>query len=132
LAASNTSSTIESIKAKMGEAEARFDRAKELYIAGEIRRSEYEEEKRLLESSKKGLRPARIDATMASVSFINSQLPNWDVLSLIEQKRLLQIVLGAAWVRDEAVVALQPTPVFMPIVAGIRSGNFGDSAPPLR
>jgi len=128
LAASKGSNVLNSLQTKLAEAEARFERAKELYISGEIKRSEYEEEKRRLELSKKDLRPSRIDATMASVSFIKTQLPNWAAHSLREQKGLIRLTLEAAWVQDNSVVALQPTPAFLPILEGILSGNFGEDA----
>ncbi len=132
LAASKSSNVLSSLQVKLAEAEARFSRAKDLYISGEIKRSEYEEEKRRLESSKKDLRPSRIDATIASVIFIKTQLPNWDAHSLREQKGLIRLILEAAWVQDNAVVALQPTLAFMPIIEGILSGNLGEDARPPR
>lgn len=133
LVASSGTYPMNSFQTRMEEADAKFNRAKELYISGEIKRSEYEEVKRQLELLKKDLHPSRIDATMASVGFVNSQLPNWDALSLTEQKGLLRMIVEVAWVQDKAVVAFQPTPTFMPIVEdSIKSGESGAPAPPLR
>lgn len=99
--------------------EERYRRAQELYIAGSITRDVLESEKYRLESVRKDLRLTNVDATIALYELVQSGLSNWSELSLVEKKRLLRLALEAAWVQDNALVAVEPTVAYLPLMSGI-------------
>lgn len=52
---------------------------------------------------------------------------NWKEISTIEQKRLLRLVIEAIFVRENALVAVQPTFAFLPVLTTLlkKSSNSG-------
>ncbi|MDO9128866.1 MAG: hypothetical protein Q7U34_03270, partial [Anaerolineales bacterium] len=66
-----------------------------------------------------------IGATMTSLGVIRSGIAEWNDLSQIEQKRLLRLAVEAAWVRENAVVAVQPSIAFLSLLSG-ENGNMGN------
>ncbi len=97
-----------------------------MYITGEITREVFEIERNRLESLKKDLHYDFIGATMTSLSFIRSGIAEWNVLSQFEQKRLLQFAVEAAWVRENAIVAVQPSIAFLSLLSVGTDGNSGE------
>ena len=106
-------------------AEQRFKRAQELYLAGEIDRPQYEKEREIYESRENHLPQEMLCATMALLSVMRLNLPRWAEILPIEKKRLLRMVLEGAWVRENALVAVQPTVAFLPILAAANSTGMG-------
>jgi site-specific DNA recombinase len=113
-------------------AEERMERARELYLTGEISRSAFEEERVRIETLKKDLHFDTIGATMTSLGVIRAEVPRWNELSNIEQKRLLHLILEAAWVRENAVVGVQPSIAFLSILSIGQHGNMGEHPHPPR
>ncbi len=107
-------------------AEERLERARELYLAGEIARPAYEEERMRVETLKKDLHYNTIGATMTSLGVIRSEVARWVELSQIEQKKLLQLTLEAAWIRENAIVGVQPSIVFLSLLSIGFNGNRGE------
>ena len=101
---------------KEEESVERFERAKELYIAGEITREMFQQEKTRHENSMKSLQNTKISATMALVQEFQTNLDNWNHTLPTERKKLLRKALRAAFIRGDAFVALQPTEAFSPLV----------------
>jgi len=108
-------------------AQNRLERARELYLAGQINRSAYDDEQHRLESLLKDLRYNTVGATMTSLSIIRSGVAEWNTLSQFEQKRLLQLAVEAAWVRENAIVGVQPSIAFLSLLSTGSSGNMGVS-----
>jgi len=111
-------------------AQNRLERARELYLAGQINRSAYDDEQHRLESLLKDLRYNTVGATMTSLSIIRSGVAEWNTLSQFEQKRLLQLAVEAAWVRENAIVGVQPSIAFLSLLSTGSSGNMGVSGRP--
>lgn len=107
-------------------AEQRFLRTRDIYISGEITREVFEIERNRLESLKRDLRFDFVGATMTSLSFIRSGVAEWNTLSQFEQKRLLQLAIEAAWVRENAIVAVQPSIAFLSLLSTYSDGNMGE------
>jgi DNA invertase Pin-like site-specific DNA recombinase len=107
-------------------AEQRFTRTRDMYISGEITREGFESERNRLESLKRDLRYDFVSATMTSLSFIRSGVAEWNKLSQLEQKRLLQLAIEAAWVRENAIVAVQPSIAFLSLLSTGPNGNSGE------
>jgi len=110
----------------------RLERARELYLAGEIDRPAYEEERMHVESIKKDLHFNTIGATMTLLGVIRSEVARWNELSQIEQKRLLQLTLEAAWIRENAIVGIQPSIAFLSLLSLGPDSNMGVSPLPTR
>jgi len=98
------------------EAETDLQRAQELYIRGEITKEILEREKDRTEKIIKPLQESNFIATLTLSKKIQLAYANWKELSTIEQKRLLRLVIEAIFVRENALVALQPTFAFLPIL----------------
>ena len=98
------------------EAETDLQRAQELYIRGEITKEILEREKERTEKIIKPLQENSFVATLAISKKIQLAYANWKELSTIEQKRLLRGSVEAIFVRENALVALQPTFAFLPIL----------------
>jgi len=97
------------------ELEARFERAKQLYLAGEISRQVHDAEREKLESFKNGLQVDECRARITLANAIAPQLARWSELSQYERKSLLRLVIEAGYVRKNAFVACQPTFAFLPL-----------------
>jgi hypothetical protein len=107
--------------------EERYSRVQELYLSGQIGREQYETELESYENGQKTLQPEKIRATIALLDYLRTELSRWDAHSPIEKKRLLRLALEGAWVRGNALVALQPSIAFLPILVGIGLSTCGES-----
>ena len=93
-----------------------MERAKELYIAGEITREMFAEEKNRYEKTLNSLQNTNINATMTLAQVILTGIEAWDSTLPTERKKLLRTAIRAAFIRGDAFVALQPTEAFSPLV----------------
>jgi hypothetical protein len=118
--------TVEAIQQQYTQAEERYQRARELYLAGQIKREYYDAEKDRYDELVNGLRKGKFHATIALHELLRAELARGDALSLTDKKRLLRLVLEAAWVRGNAIVAVQPTIAFLPLLSGACVGNCGE------
>ncbi len=118
--------TIEAINQQFSLAEERYKRAQELYLAGQINRENYELENERYEENANCLLIEKFHATMALHEFLRTELVRWDELSQIERKRLLRLPIEGAWVRGNAIVAVQPTIAFLPLLSRAFVGNCGE------
>jgi hypothetical protein len=78
--------TIEAIHQQYALAEERYQRAQELYLAGQIKREYYDAEKDRYDELANGLRKEKFHATIALHEFLRTELARWNALSLIEKK----------------------------------------------
>jgi len=83
---------------------------KHLYPDGSV----YEFEKERFEFERNNLQSENYHARMTFVSLIQPQLENWQKISNLERKRLLRLVLEVAYVRGNALAAIQPSSAFLP------------------
>lgn len=111
----------ESISQNMAEAEGQLQRAQELYIRGEISKNVLDREKTRVEALAKPLQEQEFTATLAAVKKLRPAFANWSSVSTIEQKRLLRFAVEAIFVRVNAIVAIQPTFAFNPVLHLLRS-----------
>ena len=106
---------VRSAQTQIEVADQRYERAKFLYLAGDLSREAYEEERKRRESTLGDLHSMTDGAIMVPVDEVYQSLVNWDSILPIERKKLLRAVLEAAFVRQNALVALQPTVTFSPV-----------------
>ena len=115
---------VETAQARTGDLQARFKHIQELYVLGEIEREMYEAEKSRTEKCLEALTTTKYNANIA-LKGLSEQLRNWDRTLPIENKRLLQPLIEGVYIRGDAIVGLQPTPAFLPLVFQPLSWNFG-------
>ena len=106
---------VRSAQVQIGAANERYNRAKILFLAGDISREAYEQERERRESTLGDLHSVTDGAIMLPVDEVYQSLVNWDSILPIERKKLLHAVLEAAFVWQNALVALQPTVTFLPM-----------------
>jgi DNA invertase Pin-like site-specific DNA recombinase len=101
--------------AAVAQVELRYQRAKEMYMQGEINRDEFQAEKARMESVTSQLsNPRAIDLT-DQVKALGKRLDEWEQIQPIERKKLLGQVVQSVFLRGERVAAIQPTAEFWPL-----------------
>ncbi|MGD2207509.1 MAG: recombinase family protein [Anaerolineae bacterium] len=106
--------------------EARLERARELYLAGDIGRSRYLEEKWAVQVELTSLHPVPKDAIMATGSVLQDFDRSWlNAHSYPEKARLLRGLVAAAFVKGRSLVAVRPTESFFPLAHYCWSGSDG-------
>ena len=110
--------------------EERLDRAKDLFLLGEIDFSSFNVEKKRFDDINEALHANETRSRIKFIKETRSQLLDWDHLSQLKRKRLLQCLVATAYVRESAFVAAQPTFAFQPIVVSqlqeLRACNSGE------
>jgi hypothetical protein len=103
--------------ARNPQAQRRWERAKELYLSGDMEREQYETEKKLYESSERDLTGYEPSAPMALGDMIHNFAQECAKALPIEKRKLLRFAIAAAFVWDNTLVAIQPTPALFPLVS---------------
>ena len=100
----------------INEAEYRFNRAKELYLMGELSKEAFQLEKERLENIQNSLQYSDPNAIITLCEVLRHGLENWNCTLPTERKKLLRTAIRAAFLRGNVIVAVQPTDTFMPLV----------------
>ncbi len=90
----------------------KFQRAKELYILGEIDRSKLENIREKTKHIVSILHKTKLSDKMKFISETQQHIDRWNKLSQLKRKRLLRLIVEAVFVRGNAFVAFQPTLAF--------------------
>ena len=102
----------DSILAEIDFHERQFQRAKELYLLGELLKDQFIAIQQKTKKAKKDLQANELNAKINFVSETKPDLDRWDELSQFKRKRLLRGLVEAVYVRRNAFVAAQPTLAF--------------------
>ena len=103
----------------------RLERAVELYLANDISKARYEEEKRYCERQLANLRPGEIYVTISLVKTLVEFKARWAGSSNLEKKKLLRLALAAAYVRGQCLTAVQPKALLYPLLQNLTLGGDG-------
>ena len=103
----------------------RLERAVELYLANDISKARYEEEKRYCERQLANLRPGEIYDTISLVKTLVEFKARWAGSSNLEKKKLLRLALAAAYVRGQCLSAVQPQALLYPLLQNLTLGGDG-------
>jgi hypothetical protein len=108
----------------------RLMRARELYLAGDIDRGRYLEEKWAAQVALTSLHPLPKDAILAAGSYLSDFDHLWSQAhSYPEKARLLRSAVAAAFVKGRSLVPVQPTESFFPLMHYCWSGDDGHPWP---
>ena len=102
----------------------RLERAVELYLANDISKARYEEEKRNCERELANLRPTEICDTISLVRILVEFERHWARASNLEKKKLLRGQVAAAYVRGQFLQAIQPKALLYPLLQNL-TGKVG-------
>ena len=114
----HSEATVHGLQIAMDEIEARHERAKFLFLAGEMNKEQYEQERERKESALNSLRQSDSNAIMALDNLVRQSLVEWDRTLPTERKRLLRLIVEVVFLRGNTVVAFQPTLAFLPFLRG--------------
>jgi hypothetical protein len=114
----HTEATVRGLQIAMDEIEARHERAKFLFLAGEMSKDQYEQERERKETALNSLRHSDLNAIMALDNLVRQSLVEWDRTLPTERKRLLRLIVEIVFLRGNTVVAFQPTLAFLPFLRG--------------
>lgn len=104
--------TLEAIEFQKLGVQAAFDRARELYIAGDIGRDRYERARREYRRQMDALQPeVHLDAEAAQ-PYLDDFSKLWDAATPLERKGLLGTVFRRVLVQDQEIVALEANAPF--------------------
>ncbi len=96
--------------------EQRYERARDLYLSGELDRSNYEIEKIRYDNDKDRLQLGTFHAKIALLEDIRPQLENWSDLSQFKRKRVFRLAIETLYLRKNALAAVQPSVAFLPLI----------------
>ena len=107
----------------------RLARATELYLAGDIERTQYLEEKWAAQTALTSLHPVPKDAIITAGSSLQAFSRLWsEAHSYLDRNRLLRVLVTAAFVKGRSLVALQTTESLFPLMHYCWSGDDGCGA----
>lgn len=109
----------DAIAQQQAEIRARLARAAELYLDGLLSEERLAQEKRGAQSQLQDLTPGELSAIMVVVGQLTRLQQQWDALPNLEKKKLLREVLTAAFVRGNALTAVEPTEQCYPLTKTI-------------
>ena len=114
------------VEAQERKCQERLARAQELYLAGDISRSRYLEEKWAVQVALTNLHPLPKDVILAAGSCLCNFSRLWlDAHSYPDKARLLRSAVAAVFVKGRSLVAIRPTESFFPLMHYCWSGSDG-------
>jgi site-specific DNA recombinase len=94
----------------------RYNRVRELFISGQLERSDYELEKAKFEQAKAPLQEIKDNATLTLLEEMQCKLTAWQKISHLEKRKLLQLATEAVFLTGSVLVGLQPTLTLIPLI----------------
>ena len=120
----------------MSEIEEHIKQITNLYLCREITLEDYEKTRNRETAQLETLREIKLDVTLPLTDSLKEKLSSWHSTLPIDKKRQLRLVIETIWLQDNAIVALQPLPAFLPLFSqkqgscksdpdGIRTRDLG-------
>lgn len=98
----------------IAESNERIQRSKILFMHGELSLEEFEAISKREKSTQETLCDSQYGATMTHAKEL---LDKWNSALPIDKKRQFRLILETVWVQDNAIVAVQPTATFLPLMS---------------
>ncbi len=110
--------------------ETRYNRAKDLYLAGQIDKDAYDAEKLRYENAVQPLHKNSNTAIITSLQEMRCKLATWRKQPLLEKRRLLQFAAEAVYIKGSVLVGVQPTSALLPLTTRMdRAEMVGNCGP---
>ncbi|MDP6081779.1 MAG: hypothetical protein QF435_17105, partial [Arenicellales bacterium] len=106
---------------KRRQLQAQLERAKQLFIQGDLTGDEYKTEKMRVHASLSRLQPVTGPSLIDAGELLSDFSRIWGLANLEERKRLLRASLEAAYIEKSAITAVKPRPEFYNLI--YRSGG---------
>ncbi len=106
---------------KRRQLQAQLERAKQLFIQGDLTGDEYKTEKMRVHASLSRLQPVTGRSLIDAGELLSDFSRIWGLANLEERKRLLRASLEAAYIEKSAITAVKPRPEFYNLI--YRSGG---------
>jgi site-specific DNA recombinase len=116
---------LEAMERSRQEVESRLARIVELYLAGDLRREQYEQEKRACYDQLADLQPNGYSVVMNAGETLNRFETLWSTGTALEKKKLLRSAVAAVLIRGKLVRAIQLREAFYPFVPYRLGRNHG-------
>ncbi len=104
--------------------QTRYNRAKDLYIAGQLDKDMYDAEKLRYENTIQPLRKNSNTAIITLLQEMRYKLTRWHKQSLFEKRRLLQFAAEAVYRKGSVLVGVQPTSALLPLTTKVDWGEM--------
>jgi site-specific DNA recombinase len=105
----------ERIISQIADLEAHLKEIQTLYLNREISLEVYESARDREIAHLQTLRDMRSSAIVTSLILLEEKLSSWRSILPIDKKRQLRLILETVWLQNNAIVALQPLPAFLPL-----------------
>lgn len=105
---------LQSHQVNLSLAETRFERARDLFLAGQLDRSGFDSEKERLENAKQHLQKTTCSANIGALNVMQEYASTWDTLIPSQRKRLFRIAAETVYVRDSVLLCVQPANTLLP------------------
>ena len=97
---------------KRRQLQAQLERAKQLFIQGDLTGDEYKTEKMRVHASLSRLQPVTGRSLIDAGELLSDFSRIWGLANLEERKKLLRASLEAAYIEESAITAVKPRPEF--------------------
>jgi hypothetical protein len=110
----------------ISEIETHIEQTRNLFLYRDIPLEAYEAVRDRETEQLKTLREIQMDVTLPLTDSLKEDLSSWHSTLPIDKKRQLRLVVETVWLQNNAIVALQPTPAFLPLFSQMKgSCNCG-------
>jgi hypothetical protein len=99
----------------ISEIETHIEQTRNLFLCRDIPLETYEAVRDRESAQLKTLREIKLDVTLPLTDSMKENLSSWHSTLPIDKKRQLRVVIETVWLQNNAIVALQPTPAFLPL-----------------
>ena len=121
---------VAAIEMQEAELRARYERVVELYLAGKIKRTKFDEEELAYRRDAVRLTSGQSGAILEAVRLVTRFPTLWETSTVLEQKAVLQTILSTVHIRGEKIEGVQPQPGFYALFEYWSYGSDGDRPPP--
>jgi hypothetical protein len=99
----------------MSKIEAHIEQTRTLFLCRDITLERYETVRDRETTQLEILRETKLNVILPLAASIKEKLSSWTSTLSIDKKRQFRLVLETVWLQNNAIVALQPTPAFLPL-----------------
>jgi len=99
----------------ISEIETHIEQTRTLFLCRDITLAAYEVVRDRETAQLEILRETKLNVILPLTDSLKEKLSSWNSTLPIDKKRQLRVVIETVWLQDNAIVALQPKPAFLPL-----------------